>query len=260
MDLSLSLNHDRFQVSKQKWLNQDCKIVIMKADQDFYDQEPVSSFESHCKWMKEIEFYFQGYSEDLNKILDGTTGHVAELGAGSCGLSACLSRLPNVQVVSALDISQVRMEKMIDFSCLALSGNKRKISPIVGDFNQRLPFSDEELDAILFDASLHHSRSIWRTLDECHRVLKRDGILIAQREAFLSPLRYKSQLKRLLSSSEVISGVSENIYLCDQYLYYLAACGFHSRFIATSPGKLKRILGLLNGSIFCEGVLWASKL
>lgn len=232
----------------------------MKVDQDFYDQEPVGSFEDHCKWMAEIEFYFQGYSEDLNEILDGTAGHVAELGAGSCGLSACLSRLPNAKLVSALDISQLRMDKMIDLSCSALSGDKSKISPIVCDFNQSLPFGDQELDAILFDASLHHSRSIWRTLDECHRVLKRNGILIAQREAFLSPLRYKSQLKRLLSSSEVIAKVSENIYLCDQYKYYLQACGFCPRFIARSPGRVKSILRVLNGSVFCDGVLWAVKL
>lgn len=229
------------------------------SDQAFYDQESVGSLEDHAKWMREIEFYFLGYADKLNEYLSGSDGYVAELGAGSCGLSLCLTRLPNVKRVSALDISMSRMKKMIELSARVVNGDKQKITPIACDFNGKLPFEDEELDAILFDASLHHSRSMWSTLAECNRVLKQGGVLVAQRESYLSPFRARRQIDNLLETPEVSARVSENIYLREQYIYYLLVNGFSVDFIQRTPSKLKNILFPLNGLLFTDGILFCWK-
>lgn len=231
----------------------------ISTDQAFYDQEPLASREQHEKWMREIEFYFSSYEKRLNQKLAGTDGVVAELGAGSCGLSVCLTRLSNVNQVYSLDISQARMSKMIGLSSEILDGNSSKIVPIASDFNERLPFEDASLDALLFDAALHHSRSMWNLLSECKRVLKKNGLLIAQRESYLSPLRAKKQLNNLMLSPEVAAAVSENMYLKEQYEYYLKVNGFNVNFQPVSRSSLKKMLRVLNGSMFCDGVLWCYK-
>ena len=235
------------------------KSIESSSDQAYYDHESVGSLDDHAKWMREIEFYFQGYSDLLNIALTGTKGHVVELGAGSCGLSVCLSRLQSVKQITSIDISMVRMQKMIDLSVSVLDGEKYKIHPITSDFNGRLPFEEGVLDAVLFDAALHHSRSIWGTLGECNRVLKKGGLLVAQRESYLSSQRAKKQIEQLLTSPEVAANVSENMYLLEQYVYYLNVNGFSVNFIKRTQSKVKSALFFLNGSLFTDGVLFCRK-
>lgn len=242
-------------------MNKSPQPISSSSDQDFYDQEPIASLDEHAEWMREIKFYFNSYSDRLNSALAGTNGHVAELGAGSCGLSVCLSQLETVRGIIALDISSLRMAKMLDFSDSLLKGDRSKITPLACDFNKPLPFSDGELDAIFFDAALHHTRSIWNTLAECNRVLKRNGLLIAQREAYLSPIRNKHQISKLLKSPEVAANVSENIYLFDQYRYYLSVAGFEVEFIRVNRSPVKNLLRFFNGGLlFTDGVLFCKKL
>lgn len=233
---------------------------LITTDQSFYDNEPLSSLEKHSKWMHEIEYYFNAYANRFNSDLMGSNGFVVELGAGSCGLSVCLTRLPNVKQVTSLDISAKRMSKMIARSASVLGGTKSKITPVICDFNGPLPFSDGELDAILFDAALHHARSMWNTLAECNRVLRDGGLLIAQRESYLSAFRAKSQLNKLLRTPEIAAKVSENIYLKEQYLYYLTTAGFDVEFIGVERGWVKKLLSVFNGGrLFTDGVLICKK-
>lgn len=229
------------------------------ADKIFYDKLEKHDAEKHLKWMKEIEFYFLSYA-DLLKSKRATDWQVAELGAGSCGLSLCLSRLGFIKKIYAVDISAARTRHLLQASFETVGGELSKIEPVQADFNESLPFQDQSLDAIFFDASLHHCRNIWRALEECHRVLKPNGILIAQRESYLSPLRSRKQIHSLLQTPEVAAKVSENMYLLDQYMYYLRVCGFDPTFIKRTPGKLKSSLSILNGGfLFTDGVIVSNK-
>jgi len=235
--------------------------TVVTSDQAFYDNEPIGSPEEHAKWMQEIKFYFDRYAYRLNANLAGLNGHVAELGAGSCGLSVCLSRLENVKRVTSLDISSKRMARMIDVSASVLRGDQSKITPVACNFNGTLPFDDGELDAILFDAALHHTRSMWSTLAECNRVLSPGGVLIAQRESYLSPFRARRQITKLLNTPEIAAKVSENIYLLDQYKYYLSVSGFNVEFIGVERSYLKKLLSFANGfALFTDGVLFCKKI
>jgi hypothetical protein len=100
---------------------------------------------------------------------------------------------------------------------------------------------------------------MWHMLAECNRVLKQNGLLIAQREAYLSGIRAGRQLNRLLQAPEVLAKVSENMYLKEQYEYYLRANGFNPVFIRVAKSNLKSLLWFLNGTVFCDGVIWCNK-
>lgn len=229
------------------------------ADKRFYDKLEEHDSSKHLSWMKEIEFYFLSYIDFL-KSQPSKDWVVAELGAGSCGLSLCLSRLDFIKKIYAVDISIARTRHLLAASFNSVGGELSKIEPVQADFNIGLGFPDQSLDAIFFDASLHHCRNIWKALEECNRVLKPKGLLIAQRESYLSPLRSKRQLQNLLQTPEVAASVSENMYLLDQYLYYLKVCGFEPTFIKKTPSKIKSSLSLLNGGfLFTDGVLVSSK-
>lgn len=228
------------------------------GDKEFYDTNvEIGEQNDFVRWAEKIRFYFHGYSKELDKKLAGTNGIIAELGAGSASCSICASGLTNVSKVFAVDISMTRMEVLAKNAMKFIKGNPEKIEFLEANFNEELPFEDNSLDAILFDAAMHHSRSMWHLLSECRRVLKNEGILIAQRESFCSPLRAKKQFDNLLKSPEIAAQVSENMYIKEQYLYYLNVCGFDAEFYPHSPNKMKSILKFFNGRIFCDGILIA---
>jgi ubiquinone/menaquinone biosynthesis C-methylase UbiE len=120
------------------------------------------------------------------------------------------------------------------------------------DFNDPLPFQDNEFDIVVMDAALHHSRNLWITLSEIRRVLKPGGFFIAQREAYTSPLTHKITFKRLLESPEAAAGVSENAYLKSQYDYYLRVNGFLPEFQTVLTNWKFKALFFLNGILFSK--------
>ena len=236
------------------------KSTDKNQDKLFYDNEIQSTPSEHLALMNEIKGYYDRWSSYVDHFNNLNDGVVVELGAGSCGLSLCVSKIPSIKKIYAVDISSNRMKRLMDFSNNFINGIVGKIQTIESDFNGVLPFNDNSVDVVLFDASLHHSRSIWSTLQECNRVLKPGGMVIAQREAYLSRYRFRGQLKRLLKTPEVLANVSENIYLKEQYEYYFIANGFHPDFIKYSSSAGKRWLSILNGHLFTDGVIIARKM
>lgn len=237
--------------------------MAYSSDKKFYDKVqnlPDNVFDlKHSQWMKEIKYYFDQYKNALSKDLLKTNGKCVELGAGSCALSLCCSEFEGCTSITAVDISEKRMRALVSASSTHLGISHKKLKILEHDFNLRLPFENKSVGAILFDASLHHSRTIWQTLAEANRVLEDDGVLVAQRESFLTAFRANRQLNRLLKTPEVSASVSENMYLLSQYKYYLSVSGFEVAFMPTSPNRLKRFLSPFNGIVFCDGILYAKK-
>lgn len=129
---------------------------------------------------------------------------------------------------------------------------------IEGHFDAPLALPDHQFDIVIFDGALHHARSMWFILEQCRRVLRTDGILIAQREQYLGLLTSGMKLTRLLQTPEVRAGVSENAYLRAQYEYYLRAAGFASvEFMPVAETPLQRMLSVFNGLLFSKWVIWA---
>jgi SAM-dependent methyltransferase len=230
------------------------------ADKRFYDQQEEVSDAELERGVFEIAGYFELYESRVRDRLRCTPGVVCELGAGTATLSGCLSRLEEVTRIYAADISSARMERWLGPATRFVGGDATKIEKLEVDFNMRLPFGNQTLDAIFFDAALHHSRSMWNLLAECNRVLRNGGLLVAQRESYLSPLRSRRQLAELKKSPEVAAQVSENMYLFEQYEYYLTVSGFEVDFIPARPVGWKFLMSRLNGVVFTDGVLFARKI
>jgi ubiquinone/menaquinone biosynthesis C-methylase UbiE len=203
--------------------------------------------------------YIRRTKTSLQTHFRGRQGCVAlELGAGSCALSLAVSDLPFLQRLICFDISSERMRALAPGAARALpAAQLEKIEFQAGDFNQPLPYEDVSLDVVLFDAALHHAASPWFTLAECRRVVKPDGLLIAQREQYLAYLTEGIAIARLLRSVEVTSGVIENSYYRSQYEYFLRARGFEPVFHGVPDAPWQRALFFLNGLIFSKWVIVA---
>lgn len=235
-------------------------VFEQTRDKKFYDESvaelTVAALRAHCGTVTK---YIAAFDGRLNASGAGRPLKVLELGAGSCVTSLVLSRRDNIAQIVCLDISLRKMQEVLPSSVVAVGAcSPEKISMIEGHFDAPLPFTAEEFDVVIFDGALHHARSMWFILEECRRVLRPDGVLIAQREQYLGAATAGIVLKRLLRSPEVKAGVSENAYLRAQYEYYLRAVGFDSvEFFPVAETTFQRLFAFLNGLLFSKWVIWA---
>lgn len=235
-------------------------ISSPQADHDFYVD--ISSYTSEALQGAAAcsRLYYRTYEADLQAWIGNRPAvQVLELGAGTCCLSLLASNLDAIQEIHCLDISKEKMERLVVTSSQILPSRPEKLRFHQGDFGARMPFADASFDLILFDAALHHSRSIWNTLGECRRMLRPGGMLIAQREQYLGALTFAPKLRALLRTPEVQQGVSENAYLRHQYEYFLRANGFDVRFKPVAETTLQKLLRPLNGLIHSKWVILARK-
>ena len=154
-------------------------------------------------------------------------GEVLELGAGSCWLSALISKEPEVKEVYALDISKKLLETVGNKIIDVLKGERQKIKFVVSDFH-KLPFGSNKFDIVICDASLHHAQNLPLLLAEANRVLKNGGFLIAIREPIKSFL-YQYNLKKF-GRKEIKQGATENIYSKKEWKKYFNQAGFEMDF------------------------------
>jgi len=235
------------------------KLAIGSLDKEYYDSEKTTK-EGLNDWLRENEIYWRYTKRVICSDLKGERIQAIELGAGSCWLSAELSKLSRIESVICADISKQRMLERFPLVLELLGGDRAKIRFLMCDFNVKLPFKDESFDLVLFDAALHHSRRIWETLQETRRILRVNGVMIAQREGCLAPLSFKRQLKRTLTKSdEVKFGVSENLYLREQYEYLLKANGFDVRFVPVNSNRKQKMLWFTNGLLFSNWLIVAKR-
>lgn len=179
-----------------------------------------------------------------------------ELGAGTSATSLDLIRLFPFASATCCDISEARMRALAAGAAHEVGGDLAKLHFVELDMGEPLPFEDGSFDLIVFDAALHHTTNMWRTLSECRRALAPGGALVALREQYLARLTSGYALRRILASPEVRAGVSENAYLRQQYEYYLRVHGFTPHFHAVAPGRW-RLLAPLNGLLFSKWTIWA---
>lgn len=240
----------------------DTKIAFQSAnaafsDKSFYDEEGEYSDEALLQFVQTQSTYINRYRKLLADHFGCRPIRILELGAGTCALSLSLSLSLVVQRGIMFDISATRMQRYAPRVCQILGSPPPAFQYLEGDFSDLSTFPAEEFDLILFDASLHHARSIWDLLSTCKTHLAPGGLMLAQREQYLARLSAGWVLNRLIGSDEVRSGVSENAYLREQYLYYLKACGFDACTIAAPETPLQKLTFFLNGFVFSKWVLVA---
>jgi ubiquinone/menaquinone biosynthesis C-methylase UbiE len=223
----------------------------MSTDRDFYDNEDLTGIVPY--FVSYIKPYADAWLPNMRQnFANRSDVRVLDLGAGSCTLSLMMSDEPYVSTIEAVDISAKKMTDLSKLVHKEVGGKPEKLSFSEIDFNDPLPFADDEFDMVVMDAALHHSRNIWVTLSEIRRVLKPHGYFVAQREAYTSPLTHKITFRRILESPEAAAGVSENAYLKSQYDYYLRVNGFIPEFQTVLTDWKFKLLFFLNGILFSK--------
>lgn len=149
-------------------------------------------------------------------------GTVIDVGAGTCWLSAELSKLPEVAHIYAVDLS----EKFLVTSGLRvlrhLGGRTDKITFVASDFNE-LPLDDECADCACMFACLHHSLSPIKTLMEAARCLRPGGCILVL-ENPPAVLRLRGARRQALAQS---THATEIAYTKGEIEYLFANAGLH---------------------------------
>ena len=231
--------------------------AFYSASVDYLSGDNIAEFRRH---VEQVEVYVERI---LPRVagLDAASGplDILELGAGTCLTSLLVrKRLRRGRFLCA-DISLARMHALATGVADLVGETAEGLSFLEHDFTFELPIAAASVDLVVFDAALHHSRNIWTTLRECHRVLRPGGAVAALREAYLSPLTFRLALDRLLKSPEVAAGAAENAYLRAQYDYYFRATGFAPIFIPVFPSAKWRALAPFNGLVMSKFNIWACK-
>lgn len=161
-------------------------------------------------------------------------GEGLDLGAGSCWLSAQLSRLPAVKRVHALEFSDWMLTQVAPGIIERLGGDNDKITLHIGDIHDLTMFEDESLDFVAASAVLHHSSDLGRVMRECRRVLSQSGLIFAILEPGIPKLI--TPFTRELShehfgEEEREHGVKEQIFHEREWREVFEQAGFDVRFI-----------------------------
>lgn len=100
-----------------------------------------------------------------------------DLGAGNGIASRALARAGVAHVLAVEpDPSATIGRGAVAIACAGLP-----VTPIEG-YGEAIPFGDGRADLVFARQVLHHTRDLEQTLRECHRVLRRGGVLLACRE------------------------------------------------------------------------------
>lgn len=112
---------------------------------------------------------------DISKKIKGIG---IDLGGGVGCISSTLAKNPNVEKIFCIELVEDVVKLCQPIVKKQILKNKHeKVISVVGDYNF-LELSDNSVDfAISWDA-MHHSQNLLITLQECKRVLKKNGIFI----------------------------------------------------------------------------------
>ena len=134
-------------------------------------------------WLNVINAYEPASIPAFDRVLgidylrEKIRGKVLDVGAGTCWLTAKTSLLPTVDQVFALDLSEKFMCTTGIRILKYFNAELRKITFVISDFNE-IPLEEESLDCAFLFATIHHSLSPIRTLQEVARCLKKKGVLM----------------------------------------------------------------------------------
>lgn len=177
----------------------------------------------------------------IDTIRERIRGKVLDVGAGTCWLTAKASLLATVDQVFALDLSE-------KFACTTgvrilrhFNAELHKITFVISDFNE-IPLGDETVDCALLFATIHHSLSPIKTLQEVARCLKKKGTLMIL-ENPSSTIKIQGARKKSLELSKSTTEVAYTKRELD-YLIQVANIGTVQCFPLDilSRGGLKMVL------------------
>lgn len=112
---------------------------------------------------------------------------------------------------TVMDFSFEQIEKEKQFA----QAHNYKIKTVIADMSEKLPFADESFNVIVNPISNHYIKNIQHLWNECYRVLKKDGILIA---SFDNGLNYMVDQSELMIVNKLPFDPLSDANLYDQML------------------------------------------
>jgi len=196
-------------------LNQDLERKMMKSLKE--DQ---------------VDFLFD---QLMNEVDFEISGRVIDLGAGSCWLSAKLSRLPKVEEVVASELSDNELLTKGLVGLEAFDADLNKIRFKVGNFNA-VDEENESFDYVFFARALHHSNDAEESLAQAYKVLKPGGRVIAFDEHIIPE-------NVSLSRQEDLDQRTTEEYTKGDYKKIFEKCGFSVDFVPFYKNNYRKFLG-----------------
>ncbi|NLZ49273.1 MAG: class I SAM-dependent methyltransferase, partial [Clostridiales bacterium] len=118
------------------------------------------------------EYFEERLKYKLLSVDDIKDKVVADLGCGTGFVSLALAR--EASIVFSVDNSTNMLKELKQ---LASKEKIKNIYPIRSSLDN-LPLFDESLDGIFINMALHHIKEPWKAINEMHRVIKEDGIVV----------------------------------------------------------------------------------
>lgn len=106
------------------------------------------------------------------------SGTVLEIGAGSGWCSSLLSKRNEIDQLYVLDYDKYSVEELFPLVAKNLGADQNKMTGVVGSYN-KMKLEDNSVDVIISIGAIHHSENLQATYEECYRVLKPGGYLVA---------------------------------------------------------------------------------
>lgn len=177
-------------------------------------------------------------------------GTIVDVGAGSCFLSARLSKLAAVEKVFPVDLSEKFLTTTGARVLAHFGAMQEKIMFVATDFNS-IPLPSATADAAFIFAAIHHSLSPIKTLQEVGRIVKPGGTIF-----ILENPKSVIGIRKARAASFAMSGENTEIAYTRAELEYvilnanIGACEVRLWDVLSRPGprrwvrKLARAVGL----------------
>jgi SAM-dependent methyltransferase len=160
--------------------------IFLKSSEEKRNEIMFESSNYHYK--DELSYPHDNYfGIDLKPFFENTT--VLDLGCFTGGRSAAWFEMYNLKKIVGIDVEDVYLNAAKQFTKL-----KNIPSEFIKSTGENMPFADNTFDNIISFHVFEHVQDVKQTLDECYRILKRGGKLLAVFPSYYHPIGHHLSL------------------------------------------------------------------
>lgn len=176
---------------------------------------------------------------------------ILDLAAGIGWTSSLLSKLDCIREVLAVELSVHRIGELFEHAVKMFGGNASKIKRYIGSFYS-LKLDDNSIDVIFMSQAFHHANKPFALLQECDRVLVKNGRIVIIGEHNINAIRimkrFFSELitnrKFTLNFFELFQPdpiLGDHYYRVSDYYFMFRSMGYELKHYSLPSGDLMYI-------------------